>query len=303
MSAERSLTRRLPHNRLEARCERAAWPRATHERAADIRGPLGVEAPPPGGILEQREQQQLIDRFRAARRDAELAVLEGFHPLKHAIRFGAELCAVVTRDMIELELLAEQLGPDVRAAVTARATVVPSEVFEQLSPGAQEIGVISLALRPEITPEHLLALPQQSPVVLLESPTHLGNVGAVVRVAAAASAAAVITTGTQDPWHPSALRGSAGLHFAIPVLRAGNTTIAGRPLIALDPEGDDLELTSIPSNAVLAFGSERTGLSDELLRRADARVRIPMEAAVSSLNLATAVAVVLYSWRLRQGSA
>ena len=253
--------------------------------------------------MENREQQQLIDRFRAARRDAELAVLEGFHPLKHAIRFGAELCAVVTRDMIELELLAEQLGPDVRAAITERATVVAPEVFAQLSPGTQEIGVISLACRPVITEQQVLALPQQAPVVLLESPTHLGNVGAVVRVAAAAGAAAVMTTGTQDPWHPSALRGSAGLHFAIPVVRSDNFSIPGRPLIALDPAGDDLELARIPSNAVLAFGSERTGLSGELLRRADARVRIPMEAAVSSLNLATAVAVVLYAWRLRRRTA
>jgi TrmH family RNA methyltransferase len=253
--------------------------------------------------LEQRAQQQLIDRFRAARRDAELAVLEGFHPLKHALRFGAELYDIVTRDISELELLAEQLGPDVRAAVARRATAVPPELFEQLSPGAKEVGVLSLARRPVITPEQLLALPQQAPVVLLESPTHLGNVGAVVRVAAAAGAAAVITTGTQDPWHASALRGSAGLHFALPVVRTGDPNIPGRPLIALDPEGDDLELASIPSNALLAFGSERTGLSDPLLRRADARVRIPMEAAVSSLNLATAVAVVLYAWRLRRHTA
>lgn len=252
--------------------------------------------------MQHREQQQLIDRFRAARRDAELAVLEGFHPLKHAIRFGAAIEAIVTHDIGELELLAEHLGPDVRATITERATAVPMEVFAQLSPGTQEISVISLALRPVITPEQLLTLPQRAPVVLLESPTHLGNVGAVVRVAAAAGAAAVITTGSQDPWHPSALRGSAGLHFALPVVRIGNATLAGRPLIALDPEGDDLELASIPSNAVLAFGSERTGLSDELLRRADARVRIPMEAAVSSLNLATAVAVVLYAWRLRKFS-
>ena len=253
--------------------------------------------------MEHPEQQQLIDRFRAARRDTQLAVLEGFHPLKHAIRFGAELVAVVTRDIDELEQLAERLGPDVRTAITERATVVPAEVFAKLSPGAQEIGVISVALRPVITPEQLTTLPPGAPVVLLEAPTHLGNVGAVVRVAAAAGAAAVMTTGAQDPWHASALRGSAGLHFAIPVVHTINDTIPGRPLIALDPEGNDLQLASIPANAVLAFGSERVGLSDELLRRADARVRIPMEAAVSSLNLATAAAVVLYAWRLGRHSA
>ena len=49
---------------------------------------------------------------------------------------------------------------------------------------------------------------------------------------------------------------------------------------------------------MLAFGTERHGLSDELLARADARISIPMRAGVSSLNLATSVAAVLFAWRL-----
>ena len=52
---------------------------------------------------------------------------------------------------------------------------------------------------------------------------------------------------------------------------------------------------TLPDDAVLAFGSERHGLGAALLARADARVGIPMRPGVSSLNLATAVAVVLYA--------
>jgi RNA methyltransferase, TrmH family len=248
----------------------------------------------------QSEHNHLIAHFRGARRNAEFAVLEGFHALKHALRFKADLRNVVTHDPGGLELLAEQLGPDVRAAMTKHASEVPTEIFEQLSPSEQVIGVISIAMRPIITREMLLALSHDAPIVLLESPTHLGNVGAVVRVAAAAGAAAVVTTGNQDPWHPNAIRGSAGLHFAIPVTRTDDYALKGRPLIAIDPDGEELDIDSIPSNAILAFGSERAGLSDELLARADKRVRIPMASAVSSLNLATAVAVVLYAWRLRK---
>ena len=74
-----------------------------------------------------------------------------------------------------------------------------------------------------------------------------------------------------------------------------------RPLIAVDPDGDE-ELTP-PPGAILAFGSERRGLSDDLVERADARVAIPMRPGVSSLNLATAVAAVLYSWRMARRSA
>ena len=50
----------------------------------------------------------------------------------------------------------------------------------------------------------------------------------------------------------------------------------------------------MPSHAILAFGSERHGLSEQLKQDADALVRIPMRAGVSSLNLATAVAATLY---------
>ena len=48
--------------------------------------------------------------------------------------------------------------------------------------------------------------------------------------------------------------------------------------------------------AILAFGSERRGLGPALLARAERRIAIPMRAGVSSLNLACAVAIVLYGW-------
>jgi TrmH family RNA methyltransferase len=124
--------------------------------------------------------------------------------------------------------------------------------------------------------------------------------GACVRVAAAADVAGVLTTGTHDPWHPDALRGAAGLHFALPVARLDRLREiedGPRPLLALDPEGDPLDAASLPPRSVLAFGTERHGLSQELAERAQQLIRIPMRDGVSSLNLATAVAAVLFSWR------
>ena len=157
--------------------------------------------------------------------------------------------------------------------------------------------VVAVARRPDQPdPDTVLAGP--GPVVLLEDPRHLGNLGAVVRVAAAAGIAGVLTTGRQDPWHPDALRGSAGLHFALPVHRSREVRTGDRPLLALDPEGDVLDPRALPDRAVLAFGTERDGLSEDLRERADAVVALPMRPGVSSLNLATSVAAVLYAWRL-----
>jgi TrmH family RNA methyltransferase len=91
------------------------------------------------------------------------------------------------------------------------------------------------------------------------------------------------------------------LHFAVPVARLAQLQALDtldRPLLAIDPDGEPLHPRELAPRALLAFGTERYGLSRELLERADARVSIPMRPGVSSLNLATSVAAVLFAWRL-----
>ena len=230
---------------------------------------------------------ELADVARA-RRDPGLVVLEGFHAVKHAVRFGGELLGVWTADADELAQLSARLAPDLALS----ATVVGRDELAAVVPRAQVVAVARRPAQPD--PDGILALEGPAPVILLEDPRHLGNLGAAVRVAAAADAAALLTTGAADPWDPAALRGAAGLQFALPVARVAEPP-GDRPLIALHPGGE--ELTALPADATLAFGTERAGLSGALLARADGRVGIPMRPGVSSLNLATAVAVALYSER------
>jgi TrmH family RNA methyltransferase len=239
------------------------------------------------------EQLQLADVAQARRRP-ELVVLEGFHAIKHAIRFGAEILGAWTADPEELERLRTSLAPDLAMAFTA----VKEDELKLIVPRAQAVAV---ARRPE-QPDPDTVLAGSGHVVLLEDPRHLGNLGAVIRVAAAAGAAGVMTTGRQNPWHPDALRGSAGLHFALPVHHLRAVRQSARELIALDPDGEPLETSKIPPAAVLAFGTERDGISAELLAQADRRVALPMSPGVSSLNLATAVAATLYALKLAGGA-
>ncbi len=242
---------------------------------------------------------ELTQRFRRARRDPELTVLEGFHALKHALRFGAEVEIAVAVDPAGLEELAAELAPDLAGTLSAQVEPIDATTLAELVPQAPRTGVVAIARRPPFDLAAVLADPRPAPVVLLEEPRNMGNMGACVRVAAAADAAAVLTTGGNDPWHPDAVRGAAGLHFALPVGRVGEgQPVSDRPLLALDPAGEDLRPGELPARAVLAFGTERHGLSAALLDRADARVAIPMRAGVSSLNLATSVAAVLFAVRL-----
>jgi RNA methyltransferase, TrmH family len=240
----------------------------------------------------------MVRRYRAARRDRSLAVLEGFHALKHALRFDAEVVDVAAADFGELSGLAEELAPDLTDVLSELADPVGPDILSQLTPQAPRTGVVAIARRPEVELEGVFGDPRPGPLVLLEDPRTMGNLGACVRVAAAADAAGVLTTGDNDPWHPDALRGAAGLHFALPVVAIDRIPECDRPLVAIDPDGTDLRAGELPVRAILAFGTERHGLSDELRERADSRRGIPMRAGVSSLNLATAVAAVLFSQHL-----
>jgi RNA methyltransferase, TrmH family len=253
--------------------------------------------------------------FRRARRDPALVVLEGLHPVKHALRFGAQVEQIAVTAPEQVRALAQALAPDVLERMLGDAQTVSPAVFATLARQAPVTGVIAIARRPSIDLDALLADARPAPIVLLERPRDLGNIGACVRVAAAADAAGVLTTGTHDPWDPAALRGGAGLHFALPVARLEDDVLermgaAGdpvrvpadrRPLVAVDPDGARLDPARLPDRAILAFGAERQGLSAELLSQADTRVSLPMRAGVSSLNLATSVAALLYGWRLAVG--
>lgn len=232
-------------------------------------------------------------------------LLDGFHALKHALRFHARVPVAVTTDRRAALTLADDLAPDVRDSLEALLTEVPEAAYRSLVPRPHPTGVAALAVRPsrEANLETLRRMPRTAPVVVLDNPRNLGNAGAVIRLAAGFGATGVVTTGTLDPWHPTVVRGGAGLHFATAVERLTVPELPPGPLFALDPEGDDLRGMKLPDDAVLAFGSERTGLSAGLRARTDHLVSLPMRPQVSSYNLATSVAMTLYHWSATGGAA
>jgi RNA methyltransferase, TrmH family len=228
---------------------------------------------------------------RASRRDPQRVRLEGVHALKHAVRFGAEVEVVVSPDPAALRALLRRLAPDVTVPVPVRS--VDAGTWRALTGRELPSPALAVAHRPSVTAGDVLAAPGR--VVVLEDPRHLGNLGAVVRVAAAGNAGGVLVVGDADPWHPTAVRGGAGLQFALPVARTDQLPVVERPVVALSADGAPLAPGALASDAVLLVGTERAGLSTALRARATHTLAIPMRPGVASLNLATAVAVALYA--------
>ncbi|WP_372789854.1 TrmH family RNA methyltransferase [Paraconexibacter sp.] len=225
--------------------------------------------------------------------------IEGFHALKHAHRFGAVLDEVAVADRSAALALADDLAPDLRPVLEG-ATEIGVDGIARWTTRPVPTGVVCRARRPEQDVDR--ALEGAGPVVLLDHPRDPGNVGAAIRVSAAAGAAVVLVTGPVDPWHPACVRGAAGLQFAQPVIGLPDlpADLRDRPIVAVDPEGErslDDPGPLAGARPVLAFGTERHGLGPEVRRRAAVSLAIPMRDGVSSLNLATSVAVVLYGLR------
>jgi TrmH family RNA methyltransferase len=248
--------------------------------------------------------------LRQARRDPDLVLIEGFHALKHALRFGAEILRAAITDPEEVRKLAEALAPDILARLPADTPVISPERMRAAGLKDPITGVLAVAPRPFVDVPAALVDPRPAPVVLLERPRGLGNIGWCVRTAAAANIAGLLTTGIHDPWCPTAVRIGVGLQFALPVARVANAADSGvaqellngdRPLIAVDTRGETVHPRELPARAILAFGTERHGLSEALRAQAHTSVSLPMRPGVSSLNLATSVAALLYAWRLAGG--
>ena len=91
------------------------------------------------------------------------------------------------------------------------------------------------------------------------------------------------------------LRGSAGLHYALPVLHLDADDLPAGPYAVLDADGDPG--AGLSPDAVLVVGTERDGVGAGLRARADLVLALPMRPGVSSLNLATATAAALYRGR------
>jgi TrmH family RNA methyltransferase len=242
-------------------------------------------------------QQHNTTQFHTARRgDGACVVLEGVHAVKHALRFDANLLAAYTADKKRsCALMYELGGPKESEALKQLLEEVLETELAALAPNALRSSLMALAEHPYATQ----GTPQPAegkPIVYLEDPHDLENVGAVIRVAAGYGAAAVITSGSINPWHANCIRGSAGLHFALPVLHIDSLQELpdNRQLVACTTGGENMYTAHIPHNAVLAFGTERHGISDALERTAHSSIAIPMQPNVSSLNLATSVSAVLF---------
>ena len=183
------------------------------------------------------------------------------------------------------------------------ATSVTPQLLSAMADTTTPQGVLAVVDCVPAPGDELLARP--GPVLVLAGVQDPGNVGTLIRTAEAAGCAGVILdTDCADPTAPRATRASAGAVFRLPFARwnggvealAGLISEAGCTLCVADGKGTQIaDLTDqLTGRLAWVVGGEGTGISDEWRAAADQVVALPMAGEASSLNVATAGALVLY---------
>ena len=233
-----------------------------------------------------------IQRLRSLAADAAFRRAEGEYLcdghklLAEALDKGAQLRCVLWKDKP-----GELMLPD-----HVRQYTAPAELFDYASPMKNSPGPLFTLAIPEVP------APIFSRAILLENVQDPGNVGTVIRTAAAMGVDTVILCGAcADVYSPKTARATMGAIFRENILRCEVDEVralADRSHLklygaALSDRASDIRTLTL-QNAVVAVGSEGQGLSKELLRQCDGELIIPMSPGSESLNAAVAASIILW---------
>lgn len=244
----------------------------------------------------------IVKEFREAARGGAVILLDGWHLITEAVNAGV---ALETLAVCGPATAGEQGVIDRALRAHARVVEVSGAVLNALSPVNSPTGVVATARKPLADAAALLT-PAPALVLAGLGIQDPGNAGAVIRSAAAAGATGVmVDDATADPWGWKALRASMGSVFHLPVIRTRapmslltEWKASGLAVVAAVPRGGvpmyDVDLAR---PVAVLIGGEGPGLAADVLATADARVTIPMDGAIESLNAAVAAAVILYEAR------
>lgn len=231
-----------------------------------------------------------VKRWAKLVRDAKLRkkegrlLVEGPHLVEAALRSGLQPHALLVseRGQHDREIASLVAG--------AAAVVLADRVFAAVVDAENPPGIAAEVSFP--------AVRREGDVVFLEGVQDPGNVGAIIRSAAAFGIVEVVLDqACADPWSPRALRAGMGGHFALSVRQQARlelNTFNGTLVCTVVRGGTALDKADLQGRLGWIFGAEGQGVSPEAAQHTDLEVTIPMVDGAESLNVAAAAAICFY---------
>ncbi len=240
---------------------------------------------------------------RKARERQGLFVAEGLRTVEALLASPLRIRGVLSAPSVDRTPRGAELLTSINARRLEHVRVTDAE-FESAADTEQPQGVLAVAEQPELG-LHQITLPPMARMLVLDGIQDPGNVGTLLRSAAALGALhTIVLPGTVDPWNAKVVRSATGHQFRHPPIAASldelRAFLAAQRCVLWGAAADGAPLGSVhtPERLALVVGNEGQGLSAEVAAACDARVAIPMAADAESLNVAVAAGILLHVLRL-----
>ncbi len=239
---------------------------------------------------------------RKAREKHSLFVAEGVRSVEELLRSGLRVRGVLVAPQLAQAPRGQLLRSSLESAAVEIAEVSEKD-FRSAAETESPQGVIGIG---EIPKREFAALDTagRCRLLVLDGVQDPGNVGTIIRTAAALGATATIALpGTVDLWNPKVIRSSMGAQFTHSAFHATTEELfaflerAKIEMWCADAEGEPLSSAPAPTRIAIALGNEGSGLSTEVRRASRKTVSLPISSGVESLNVAVAAGIILYQLR------
>jgi TrmH family RNA methyltransferase len=242
---------------------------------------------------------------RRGRNEERRFIAEGRNLIREILERGMAVDFVMIPDDLRQDQDADRTELIARCIDSPDITVceVSAREFSKLTDAQTGIGMIAVVRMSENGAEIADSIDAEDNILVLDRIQDPGNMGTLIRTAAAAGYKAVLAmNGTVDVYSPKVLRATAGMVFEIPVIYlSGPEELkkflqkkSWRMVVTTVDAGTLYYKEDLSKGIALVIGNEGRGVSEEMIEMADVRVTLPMKGGVESLNAAVAAAILMY---------
>ncbi|MBO7187009.1 MAG: RNA methyltransferase [Clostridia bacterium] len=240
----------------------------------------------------ESKQNERVKKIRSLfnkkfRTEYSLFVAEGVKPVSEALISNAGVVTVFGTEKALLEV--ESLGASFSGV---EVLTVTDAVYKSVSDEVSPQGVLAVIKMPDLSP-----VKTEGKCLLLDGVSDPGNMGTIIRTAAASGFNQIYCINTVDPFAPKTVRSSMSGIFKVKIYSGERQEILksiDTPLIVASMEGVNAFSFTSPEKFCLVIGNEANGVSDFVKNKADYTVSIPMQNGVESLNAGVSAGILMY---------
>jgi TrmH family RNA methyltransferase len=233
---------------------------------------------------------KLINNY-SYRKDCNQAILFGEHLINEAIKYKLLQTLLINQNSInKYSTIINKIGED-------STFVTTKEVIDKINPLNSDIDIFGIVtIKPAIN-----NLIYEQDAVYLENIQDPGNLGTILRAALAAGVKNIfLSNGSVDVYNYKVIRSSQGIQFGLNIFQDYNFDDINNNykgiVLATTPHAHNIiyDFDYTKTSVMWVFGNEGKGISNELLKKIENKVKIPISQDVESLNIAMAASICLF---------